>query len=155
VLVGGSGNDNLAGGAGVDIRHGGSGTDTANCETRYDVPEAAGYPIPLYRHKRAHRGVAVQKGKAWLFRCGDARPLDAKFDVTPAGLNRLVLGPHGPQLRAIAREHPEARLVAGRMRRSFCEARPAVCVAGHRGHAARCLQSGNPRQGPDSGKDNS
>jgi hypothetical protein len=99
--------------------------------------------------------VAIQEVEAWLFRCGEALSLDVEVDVTPAWVNRLVLSPHDPQLQAIAREHPEVRLVAGRKRRSFSEARPEVCVAGLRGHAARCIQSGNPRQGPDSDRDDS
>jgi len=84
------------------------------------------YLIPLFGHTRGHCGVAIQDGDRWLFQCGDALPLDAGFDVTPAWLNRLVLGPHGPRLQAFAREHPEVRLLAGHMRRSYFEGQPAV-----------------------------
>lgn len=84
------------------------------------------YLIPLFGHTRGHCGVAIQDGGGWLFQCGDALPLDAEFDVTPAWLNRLVLGPHGPRLQAFAHGHPEVRLLAGHMRRSFFERQPAV-----------------------------
>jgi glyoxylase-like metal-dependent hydrolase (beta-lactamase superfamily II) len=84
------------------------------------------YLIPLFGHTRGHCGVAIQDGPGWLFHCGDALPLNADSEPTPAWLNRLVLGPHGPRLQAFAREHPEVRLLAGHMRRSFFEGQPAV-----------------------------
>jgi hypothetical protein len=45
--------------------------------------------------------------------------LNVEFDVTPGWLNRIVLGPHGPRLKAFAQAHPEVRLLAGHMRRPF------------------------------------
>jgi hypothetical protein len=58
-----------------------------------------------------------------LFCCADALPVSADFNITPAWLNRLVLGPRGPRLQAFARDHPEVRLLAGHMWRSFFEQR--------------------------------
>ena len=78
--------------------------------------------IPLFGHTRGHCGVALQDGKGWLFHCADALPTNAQFDITPSWLNRLVLGPHVPRLRAWASAHPEVRLLAGHMWRTFFEA---------------------------------
>ena len=80
------------------------------------------YLVPLFGHTRGHCGVAIQNGDGWIFQCGDALPLNVEFDVTPRWLNRLVLGPHGPRLEGFARAHPDVRLLAGHMRRSFFEA---------------------------------
>jgi glyoxylase-like metal-dependent hydrolase (beta-lactamase superfamily II) len=77
------------------------------------------YLVPLFGHTRGHCGVAIQNGDGWILQCGDALPLNVEFDVTPEWLNRLVLGQHGPRLRAFAEAHPEVRLLAGHMRRSF------------------------------------
>jgi glyoxylase-like metal-dependent hydrolase (beta-lactamase superfamily II) len=77
------------------------------------------YLVPLFGQTRGHCGVAIQTEDGWIFHCGDALPLNAAADVTPAWLNRLVLGPHGPRLEALARAHPEVRLLAGHMRRTF------------------------------------
>ena len=80
------------------------------------------YLVPLFGHTRGHCGVAIQDGDGWVFQCADAMPLNVEFDVTPGWLNRMVLGSHGPRLRAFAKVHPEVRLLAGHMRRSFFEA---------------------------------
>lgn len=79
------------------------------------------YLIPLFGHTRGHCGVAVQDGDGWLFQCADALPANAQFDLTPAWLNRLVLGPHVPCLRAWTSDHPKVRLLAGHMWQSFFE----------------------------------
>lgn len=75
--------------------------------------------IPLFGHTRGHCGAAIPDGQGWLFQCADALPTNAQFDLTPAWLNRLVIGPHVPRLRLWAAEHPEARLLAGHMWQSF------------------------------------
>jgi len=79
------------------------------------------YLVPLFGHTRGHCGVAIRDGDGWLFQCADALPLNTDFDITPQWLNRLVLGPHGPRLEAWRSAHPEVRLLAGHMRRSFFE----------------------------------
>lgn len=76
--------------------------------------------IPLFGHTRGHCGVAIWDGKTsgephWLFQCADSLPTDAAFDLTPAWLNRLVIGPHVPRLKEFAAAHPEVRLLAGHM----------------------------------------
>jgi glyoxylase-like metal-dependent hydrolase (beta-lactamase superfamily II) len=78
--------------------------------------------VPLFGHTRGHCGVASQNGDGWIFQCGDALSMNGEFDATPAWMNRLVLGPHGPRLKAFAQAHPDVRLLAGHMRRSFFEA---------------------------------
>jgi hypothetical protein len=55
------------------------------------------------------------------FQCAGALPFSTNFSVTPAWVNRVVLGSHGPRLQAFAREHPEVRMLAGHMWRSFFE----------------------------------
>jgi glyoxylase-like metal-dependent hydrolase (beta-lactamase superfamily II) len=82
------------------------------------------YLIPLFGHTRGHCGVAIQDGEGWTFQCGDALPLSAEFDVTPEWVNRLVLGRHGPRLKAFTQQHPEVHLLAGHMRRLFFESAP-------------------------------
>jgi len=77
------------------------------------------YLVPLFGHTRGHCGVAIQDGEGWLFQCADALPTNAQFDLTPDWLNRLVIGPHVPRLRAWAAAHPEVRLLAGHMGSSF------------------------------------
>jgi glyoxylase-like metal-dependent hydrolase (beta-lactamase superfamily II) len=81
------------------------------------------YLVPLFGHTRGQCGVAIRDKDGWVFQCADALPLGADFDLTPAFLNRIVLGPHVPRLRAWSAEHPEVRLLAGHMPRSFFEAR--------------------------------
>jgi glyoxylase-like metal-dependent hydrolase (beta-lactamase superfamily II) len=80
------------------------------------------YLVPLFGHTRGHCGVAVQDREGWVFHCADALPANAEFDITPSWLNRLVLGPHVPRLRAWASAHPEVRLLAGHMWRTSFEA---------------------------------
>lgn len=73
------------------------------------------YLIPLFGHTRGHCGVAIRANDGWVFQCGDALPANANFDITPAWLNRLVLGPHVSSLRAWAAANPDVRLLAGHM----------------------------------------
>jgi glyoxylase-like metal-dependent hydrolase (beta-lactamase superfamily II) len=80
------------------------------------------YLVPLFGHTRGQCGVAVQDGDRWLFNCADALPTNAQFDITPGWVNRLVLGPHVPRLKAWASAHPEVRLLAGHMWKTFFEA---------------------------------
>jgi glyoxylase-like metal-dependent hydrolase (beta-lactamase superfamily II) len=79
------------------------------------------YFVPLFGHTRGHCGVAVEDREGWVFHCADALPTNAQFDITPSWLNRLVLGPHVPRLQAWASAHPEVRLLAGHMWRTFFE----------------------------------
>jgi len=80
--------------------------------------------IPLFGHTRGHCGVAVQTSTGWVLQCGDSIPINAEFDITPALLNRMALGDHGPRLQAWAVQHPEVQLLAGHMWRSFFETGP-------------------------------
>lgn len=73
------------------------------------------YLIPLFGHTRGLCGVAVRDGEGWVFQASDALPINLEFEITPAWINRLVLGPHVPRLRQWAAEHPEVRLLAGHM----------------------------------------
>ena len=84
------------------------------------------YLIPLFGHTRGHCGVALQDGEGWLFQCGDALPLSAEYDVTPAWVNSLVLGPHGQRLRTFAQAHPEVCMLAGHMWHSLYTTPSAV-----------------------------
>jgi glyoxylase-like metal-dependent hydrolase (beta-lactamase superfamily II) len=79
------------------------------------------YLIPLFGHTRGHCGVAVKDKDGWLFDCGDALPTNAQFDLTPRWVNRLVLGEHVQGIQTWAVAHPEVRLLAGHMWRSFYE----------------------------------
>ena len=83
------------------------------------IPEI--YLTPLFGHTPGHCGVAIQDGNRWLFQCADALPTNARFDLTPAWLNRLVIGPHVPRLRSWAAAHPEVCILAGHMWQSFFE----------------------------------
>lgn len=69
--------------------------------------------IPLFGHTSGHCGVAIQDGDGWLFQGGDAMPANAEYDVTPAWLNRLVLGKHIQRIRRFSQTHPEVKIVAG------------------------------------------
>ena len=80
------------------------------------------YLVPLFGHTRGHCGVAVQDQEGWVFHCADALPTNAQFDLTPNWLNRLVIGPHAPRLQAWASAHPEVRLLAGHMWKTFFDA---------------------------------
>jgi glyoxylase-like metal-dependent hydrolase (beta-lactamase superfamily II) len=77
------------------------------------------YLVPLFGHTPGHCGVAIQDDDGWLFHCSDALPTNAQFDLTPTWINRLVIGGHVPALQAWSRAHPEVRLLAGHMWRSF------------------------------------
>jgi glyoxylase-like metal-dependent hydrolase (beta-lactamase superfamily II) len=77
------------------------------------------YLIPLFGHTRGHCGVAIEDGEQWVLQCGDAVPVSADHQATPAWVNGIVLGPHGPRLQAFAGQHPEVRLLAGHMWRCF------------------------------------
>ena len=77
------------------------------------------YLVPLFGHTAGHCGVAVQDKDGWIFNCADALPTHAQFDLTPAWLNRLVLGTHVPRLQSWAAAHPEVRLLGGHMWKSF------------------------------------
>lgn len=79
------------------------------------------YLVPLSGHTSGHCGVAVRDGAGWVFQCGDALPTNAEFGLTPAWLNRLVIGPHVPGLRTLASNHPEVRMLAGHMWQAFFE----------------------------------
>jgi len=80
------------------------------------------YLIPLFGHTRGHCGVAIRIGEGWVFQCGDALPVNAQHEMTPAWVNRTVLGPHGPRLQAFQQTHPDVHLLAGHMWHSFFEA---------------------------------
>lgn len=79
------------------------------------------YLVPLFGHTRGHCGVAVKDQGGWVFNCADALPTYAQFDLTPDWANRLVLGNHVPHLQAWSASHPEVRLLAGRMWKTFFE----------------------------------
>jgi glyoxylase-like metal-dependent hydrolase (beta-lactamase superfamily II) len=83
------------------------------------VPEM--YLVPLFGHTRGHCGIAIQDRDSWLFNCGDAVPIGAQFDLTPPWVNRLILGAHVSCIQEWAAAHPEVRLLAGHMWRSFFE----------------------------------
>lgn len=71
------------------------------------------YLIQLFGHTSGHCGVAIEDGSGWLMHCSDALPTNAQFDLTPDWLNRMVIGPYVPRLKAFAAAHPEVRLLAG------------------------------------------
>ncbi len=79
------------------------------------------YFVPLFGHTKGHCGVAIQTNDGWVFHCADALPTNAQFDLTPQWLNRLIIGSHVPRLQALASNHPEVRLLAGHMWKSFFE----------------------------------
>ena len=71
------------------------------------------YLIPLFGHTSGHCGVAIEDGDGWLFQAGDAMPANAEYDVTPAWMNRLVLGKHIQRIRAFSQAHQEVKIVSG------------------------------------------
>ena len=73
------------------------------------------YLIPLPGHTRGHCGVAIRDDSGWLFHAADALPTNAKFDLLPSWIYKLVIGPHVPRLKAFADSHPEVRILAGHM----------------------------------------
>jgi glyoxylase-like metal-dependent hydrolase (beta-lactamase superfamily II) len=95
------------------------------------------YLIPLFGHTRGLCGVAIEDGGRWTFQCADALPVSADFGVTPAWLNRVVLGPHGPTLKAFAARHPEVRMLAGHMWREFFVSQDQTTLADPRSPSSR------------------
>lgn len=79
------------------------------------------YLIPLFGHTRGHCGVAIRDQDGWLFNCADALPTNAQFDLLPQWLGRIALGAHVPRIQAWAIAHPEVRILAGHMWKSFFE----------------------------------
>ena len=79
------------------------------------------YLVPLFGHTAGHCGVAIQDNDGWIFHCADALPTNAQFNLTPQWLNRLIIGAHVPRIQAWATTHPEVRLLAGHMWKSFFE----------------------------------
>ncbi len=79
------------------------------------------YLVPLFGHTPGHCGVAIQDHDGWIFHCADALPTHAQFGLTPQWLNRLIIGTHVPRIQAWAATHPEVRLLAGHMWKSFFE----------------------------------
>jgi glyoxylase-like metal-dependent hydrolase (beta-lactamase superfamily II) len=79
------------------------------------------YLVPLFGHTKGHCGVVIQNNGGWIFHCADALPTNGQFDLTPQWLSRLVIGSHVPRLQALASTHPEVRLLAGHMWKSFFE----------------------------------
>jgi glyoxylase-like metal-dependent hydrolase (beta-lactamase superfamily II) len=77
--------------------------------------------IPLFGHTSGHCGVVLETESGWLFQAADALPTEARFDLTPDWINRMVIGPHVPRLKAFAIAHPEVRLLAGHVFSSFFE----------------------------------
>jgi glyoxylase-like metal-dependent hydrolase (beta-lactamase superfamily II) len=71
--------------------------------------------VPLPGHTRGHCGVAVRVGDGWLFHCADALPTNARYDLLPYWIQKMVIGPHVPRLKAFAAAHPEVRMLAGHM----------------------------------------
>ncbi len=69
--------------------------------------------IPLFGHTSGHCGVAIKDGDGWLFQAGDAMPANAEYDVTPAWMNRMVLGKHVERIRKFSLAQPEVKIVAG------------------------------------------
>lgn len=71
------------------------------------------YLIPLFGHTSGHCGVVIEDEDGWVFQAGDALPANAKFDLTPGWLNRIVIGSHVHRIKAFAESHPEIRVLAG------------------------------------------
>jgi len=70
--------------------------------------------VPMFGHTRGHCAVAVAADDGWLLHVGDAATLNLD-PVAPKWFERLVLGPHGPSLRAFRAAHPEVRITTGHM----------------------------------------
>jgi glyoxylase-like metal-dependent hydrolase (beta-lactamase superfamily II) len=77
--------------------------------------------VPLPGHTRGHCGVALRAEGGWRFHVGDAAPVGLQVYVPP-WVERLVLGPHAPRLRAFAAAHPEIEITTGHMWLDFFEA---------------------------------
>lgn len=70
--------------------------------------------VPLFGHTPGHCGVAIRAGDGWYLHAGDAIAPGQVAHV-PGWVEQLVLGPHGPRLRAFAVAHPEIPITAGHM----------------------------------------
>ena len=70
--------------------------------------------VPLFGHTPGHCGVAIRMGDVWYLHAGDAVSPGPVAHV-PDWVERLVLGPHGPRLRAFADAHPDILITAGHM----------------------------------------
>lgn len=71
------------------------------------------YLIPLFGHTSGHCGVVIEYGNRWLFQAGDAMPANADTKITPAWLNRIVLGKHIERIQQLVLTHPNIQVVAG------------------------------------------
>lgn len=71
------------------------------------------YLIPLFGHTRGLCGVAIQDGAGWIFQCSDAIPIEARFDLVPGWLMRMVLGAMVDRMREWGKTHPDIRILAG------------------------------------------
>jgi glyoxylase-like metal-dependent hydrolase (beta-lactamase superfamily II) len=80
--------------------------------------------VPLAGHTRGHCAVAVATPDGWLLHVGDAAVFGGDR-VAPDWFARLVLGPHGPTLRAFRAAHPDVRMTTGHMPPSFFGRRAA------------------------------
>jgi glyoxylase-like metal-dependent hydrolase (beta-lactamase superfamily II) len=67
--------------------------------------------IPLTGHTPGHCGVAVETLSGWVLHCGDALPYGGPVNVPPEWFSSLLIGDHGPRLRALAREHGDEVLL--------------------------------------------
>jgi glyoxylase-like metal-dependent hydrolase (beta-lactamase superfamily II) len=81
--------------------------------------------VPLAGHTRGHCAVAVATPDGWLMHVGDAAIFGGDR-VAPDWFVRLVLGPHGPALRAFRATHHDVRMTTGHMPRSFFAASPPL-----------------------------
>jgi glyoxylase-like metal-dependent hydrolase (beta-lactamase superfamily II) len=76
--------------------------------------------VPLPGHTPGHCGVALRGEGGWHFHVGDAAPVGLQ-EYVPPWVERLVLGPHVPRLRAFSSAHPEIRMTTGHMWLDFFE----------------------------------
>ena len=83
--------------------------------------------VPLFGHSRGQCGVAIRAGQGWLFHVGDAAAMNTAVR-TPAWLERLVLGPHGPRLREFIDCHPDIQMTASHMPLDFFDSAPRRAV---------------------------
>ncbi len=67
--------------------------------------------IPLTGHTPGHCGVAVETLSGWVLHCGDALPYGGPVNVPPEWFSSLLIGDHGPRLRALAAEHGDEVLL--------------------------------------------
>jgi glyoxylase-like metal-dependent hydrolase (beta-lactamase superfamily II) len=74
--------------------------------------------IPLFGHTWGQCGVAIKTGEGWFFNAADAGTV---FDVPPAWLIKLVLGPHNGHLRQFMQDHPDIRMTTSHVPPEFFE----------------------------------